>query len=335
MNKVQILSSASFLPIQRVKSTDLFDEFKSEQNYGISRKWMSEDMGIVERRLSGSDSSPSELAIPAAEKAINNAKIRFDEIDMIIFCGIERDRPEPATAHTIAHKLGINPLHSFDVSNACFGFIEGVKIAAKFIETREIRHALVVTAEVASNVTFAVLELLKKGMSQDEVKNYIGGLSIGDAGGAIVLGKSLNGTTGFDLFNTITLPKHAEKCYYHFDKLGNFHGQMKMAQISAVSIKGHRDLFSDTLKKLKWKHTDYLLSHQVGEKPWQRLSKIANCKKQESHMKTFDKLGNIASATFPVNFEKLLSHDKVRKTDKVMGYFTGSGLVIGQFGYTI
>ena len=335
MKKVQILSAKSFLPNQKVKSIDLFEEFKSEQNYGISKEWMSKDMGIHERRLSSSESKPSDLAIPAAEKAIADAGISYDGIDMVIFCGIERDRPEPATAHTIAHKLGINPQHSFDVSNACFGFIEGVKIATKFIETTAIKHALIVTAEVASNVTYAVLELLKQGMNQDEVKNYIGGLSIGDAGGAVVLGESRDGVSGFDLFNTATLPIHADKCYYHFDKLGRFHGQMRMAQISAVMLKGHRDLFKETMKQLNWEKPDFLLSHQVGKKPWEKLSEIAGCAEIDNHMKTFDKLGNIASATFPVNFEKLTKHDRVEKHNKVAGYFAGSGLVIGQFGYTI
>jgi 3-oxoacyl-[acyl-carrier-protein] synthase-3 len=51
-------------------------------------------------------------------------------------------------------------------------------------------------------------------------------------------------------------------------------------------------------------------------------------------IKTLDKLGNITSATFPVNFKKLGDEEKVTKGDRIGGCFAGSGLVVGQFGYT-
>lgn len=50
-------------------------------------------------------------------------------------------------------------------------------------------------------------------------------------------------------------------------------------------------------------------------------------------IKTFDKLGNIASATFPINFNRLPKNVKLRTGDKISGCFAGFGVVIGQFGY--
>ena len=55
MQKIQILSCSSFLPSQIIKSDGLFEEFKSEQQYGIDKKWMSEKMGIKERRICETD----------------------------------------------------------------------------------------------------------------------------------------------------------------------------------------------------------------------------------------------------------------------------------------
>jgi 3-oxoacyl-[acyl-carrier-protein] synthase-3 len=340
MHKVQILSAASNLPQSVIKTDDLFEEINCEQQYGIPNDWMSNDMGINERRFADANTSPSELALPAAEKAIKTSGVSPDKIDMIIFCGIERDQPEPATAHTIANKLGINAQKTFDVSNACFGFVDGLQIGCSYISSGVIDHALIVTSEVFSKPVSHLIDKLKKGVSIEKAKKLIGFLSLGDAGGAVVLGRSLNGESGFDLFNTKTLSDQVKRCNYHVNN-GEFNGQMDMGPLAAYMVKGHTQIIDETLKLLKWDGFDLLISHQIGKKPFERLSKISGIKDQHSnlkydnHIKTFNYLGNIASATFPVNFEKLLQHDKVGESKRIGGMFAGSGLVYGQIGYTM
>ena len=71
-SKIKIFSTGTFLPDQIVKSDDLFAEFKSEQNYGIPTNWMSDRVGIQERRMGSADALPSDHAIPAAQKALDN-----------------------------------------------------------------------------------------------------------------------------------------------------------------------------------------------------------------------------------------------------------------------
>lgn len=334
MKNTQILSCASYLPETIVTSDDLFSEIKSEQQYGIAKNWMSDDMGIKERRFSEPHLKPSDLAIPAAEKALQQSNIDRKDIDIVIFCGMERDRPEPATAHTIANNLGINAEHTFDVANACYGFIEGVKIGNQFISCGLANNALIVTSEICSRVVTKVIEILKYGKPVEDAKKYIGFLSAGDAGGAIVLGESLDNKSGFKLFSTRTRSDYEKKCHYNFTKNGDVEGQMKMGQLSALMIKGHRMIFDETLNNLGWEKFDVLLSHQIGKRPFEKLTEIAG-NRANKHIKTYDYLGNIASATFPVNFEKMIKDDTLKKGDYIGGMFAGSGLVYGQFGYII
>ena len=332
MKKTQILSCESYLPGTIVTSDDLFEEIKSEQQYGIPKNWMSKDMGIKERRFSEAHLSPSDLAIPAAEKALLKAPINRNNIGMLIFCGMERDRPEPATAHTIANSLGINAEYTFDVANACYGFIEGIKIGNQFIAAGLVDNALIVTSEICSRVVTRVTEILKSGAPIEEAKKYIGFLSAGDAGGAIVLGESIDGNSGFELFSTKTRSDYEKKCHYSFNENGQVKGQMQMGQLSALMIKGHKMIFQETLDELGWDKFDVLLSHQIGKRPFEKLSEIADGR-ITNHIKTYDYLGNIASATFPVNFEKMIKSDILKKGDYIGGMFAGSGLVYGQFGY--
>jgi len=132
--KSKIYSTGVHFPEEIVKSDDLFAEINSETKYDIPHNWMSNVMGIKERRVAPESAKPSDLAIPAAIQALQSApEVDPKDIDLVIFCGIERDQSEPATAHTIQHKLGLNARYAFDLSNACFGFVDSMQVATNYI----------------------------------------------------------------------------------------------------------------------------------------------------------------------------------------------------------
>jgi len=333
--KVKINSVGTYLPPEIVKSTDLMNEIDSENQYDIPIDWMSNVLGIEERRVASDSSKPSDLAIPAAREAIEScAGLDPQDIDLVIFCGMERDQPEPATAHTIQNALGLNANHVFDVANACFGFIDAMEIASSFIKCGIARYALVVTGEVPSRVLRAAVKSLKSGVDIKTARNIIGALSVGDAGGAAIISASDDyDKSGFELFNMMCQSSLADKCTYKKSEDGVIEGQMVMAPLANFFIKTNHRLIDETLDKLGWDNFDWMLTHQIGKKPFERLSGL-NGVKPNSMIKTFDKLGNITTATFPVNFKKLCEENQVIAGDKIGGCFGGSGMAIGQFGYT-
>jgi len=319
------------LPKTTIKSEDLFDEFHSERDYDIKRDWMVSYMGIKERRFSSPEMRPSDLAIPAARKAIERLD-GFDksEIDMIIFCGIERDQPEPATAHRVQQALGLNTKHTFDMANACIGFVDGMEVASRFIECGVVRYALVVTGEVTSRVAQDSIKMLKKGLPRDQALEKIGFLSVGDAGGAVVLGATHYTNAGFQIFNTSVDSNHIDKCIYRHTKNG-IDAKMLMGKILAQGIKMHRTMIPQTLELLGWDEFDYVLSHQTGRRNFLEFSKF-NGVDIEKMIKVYPLLGNTTTATFPLSWEKLLNDGKVKPGDKIGGLFAGSGLATCQFG---
>jgi len=333
--RVKINSIGTYLPEEVVKSDDLMAEIDSERQYGIPIDWMRTAMGIEERRMAPSSAKPSDLAIPAAREAIDSCPgLDPQDIDLIIFCGIERDQPEPATAHTIQNALGLNANRAFDMANACFGFIDGMEVATNFIKCGIIRHALVVTGEASSKVLRAMADTLKQGVDIKTARNIIGALTLGDAGGAAIISPSEDyELTGFELFNTTSHSSYVEKCIYHHREDGKIEGQMMMGQLAAAFIRYNHKLIDDTLEKLGWDKFDWMLSHQIGKRPFEKISSIGGI--EPNHMiKTYDKLGNVASATFPLNFRKLADDNLACSGDRIGGCFAGSGLAIGQFGYT-
>ena len=332
--KSKIYSTGIHLPSEIVKSDDIFAEINSEKQYGLEKNWMSEKMGIIERRVAPSDAKPSDLAIPAAQQAIDEAtEINPQDIDLVIFCGIERDQPEPATAHVIQDKLGLNARHAFDIANACFGFVDGMQVATNYIRCGIVKNALVVTGEVPSKVMQAAINVLKKGVDIKTARNIIGALSVGDAGGAVVLGSTeAEEKSGFKLFNTVSHSDFVEKCNYHQNHDGSIDGQMQMGKLAGAFIKCHSKLIGNTLEQLGWDSFDWMLSHQIGQRPFDKIANL-NGVPSTKMVKTLDTLGNITSATFPVNFKKLINNNEIKRGDKIGGCFAGSGIVIGQFGY--
>lgn len=334
--RAKTMSVGRYLPSQIVKSDDLFCEFDSETNYEIPTNWMSKHMGIVERRMCRANALPSSLAEPAAREAIDSCNdLNPDQIDMVIFCGIERDQPEPATAHLIQKQLGLNASFAFDVTNACFGFIDGLRIASNFISTGTIRYALIVTGEVPTKLVSSFIKQLKRGMSQPEARNVIGFLSVGDAGGAIVVGPATPcDPAGFKAFRTESSSAHAEKCFYKHTIDGEVEGQMLMASIVAHTLKLQKSIYDETINEAGWDSPDFLLTHQVGKKSFNEVANIGITPKDRM-IKSYDRLGNITSATFPINHYELMNDSRIKSGDKVYGCYSGSGIVVGQFAYTL
>lgn len=333
--KIRILSVGSFLPSNIIKSDDLLDEIKSETQYNIERTWMSEKVGIVERRASALDALPSDIALPAAQEALDNCEdLDPDDINLVIFCGIERDQPEPATAHRINHSLGLKARHCFDLANACYGFMEAMQTASMYIKCGETRKALIVTGEVSTHVMRKVVDELKGGLDLREARKKLGALTVGDAGGAVIMGASYGyDSPGFELFNTTVDSSHGDKCIYRHNKRGGISGQMLMGPISKAVVSMQKGLFADTMSRLGWEKADWVISHQMGKPPFDKIQEMSGVEEQRM-VKTYPFLGNITSATFAVNYHNLMKNGNVTPGDRILGCFAGSGLAIGQLGYT-
>lgn len=331
--KAKVYSVGTFLPKKILTSREIFENFNSEQNYGIPSDWMDETMGIKKRHIADIGTQPSELAIPAAQEALDAmSELNRDEIDMVIFCGIERDQPEPATAHTIQDALGLNASKAFDVANACFGFFEGLEIATTYIEAKKIRYALIVTGEVPSRVLRSFAKQLKGGVSQARAMELLGGLSVGDAGGAVLIGPNYEDESGFQIFNSASNSAHVDKCYYQVKDDGEIEGRMVMAKVLAQGHKLHRKLTPETLDMLGWDKYDVVITHQTS-KASEDFVKRLGVSNSDNQFNIYQNRANVTSAGMPLVFKMLMNSGKVKPGLRIGGFYAGSGVTAGQFGY--
>ena len=328
----RIVSVGKYLPIQRIRPQQMISDIGADK-YGISPTVIEDTLGINELRHAKDHEKPSDLAVKAAQEAISSAKIPTDHIDLIIFCGIEGDYAEPSTAHYIQHQLGLSGV-CFDISNACLGFMSGLQVANDMISCGSIRNALVCTGEKPSVVSHAVIRKLKHQFSHQELKNKLGMLSVGDAGGAVIVGPGTE-KSGFVNICAASNGKHSNLCFYKLNG-GNVEGQMLMGKICALTINLHEQVYAQCIQKLQWPDhkIDLCITHQVGIRPFEILANTFNMTRNKM-ADTFSYLGNLTSATLPVNLSIALENKLIQSGSAVYIALSGSGISVAHAGLVI
>jgi 3-oxoacyl-[acyl-carrier-protein] synthase-3 len=119
-----------------------------ERMVSTSDEWITTRTGIRERRIAGDGESTSTLATAAGRRALAQAGLAPEAIDLIILATCTPDRPFPATACTVQANLGIPGVAAFDLSAACSGFVYGLSVATSLIRSGAARNILFIAADI-------------------------------------------------------------------------------------------------------------------------------------------------------------------------------------------
>lgn len=122
-----------------------------EQLVETSDEWIRERTGIASRRFAAASETTSDLAVQAVRRALDEAGMAPEQVDLIICATLTPDTPIPATAVWVQRKLGIS-CPAFDVNAACAGFSYAMSTATAFIESGAAETVVVIGAEVLSRV---------------------------------------------------------------------------------------------------------------------------------------------------------------------------------------
>ena len=141
---VTIAGTGSYLP-EKILTNDDLSKFVE-----TSDEWIVTRTGIKERRIAGEGESTSHLGSKAGQKALEQAGIAAEDLDIIIVATITPDTLTPATACYVQQQLGATKAVAFDISAACSGFLYAMKIAKRMIESGAFHNALIIGAEKLS-----------------------------------------------------------------------------------------------------------------------------------------------------------------------------------------
>ena len=232
----KIISSGSYLPKKILTNKEL------ESRVDTSDKWITERTGIKERRIADENETSVDLAYKASLDAISKSNINKSDIGAIFLATCTPERKFPSSAVLLQNKLNIKDAFSFDINAACTGFVYALDVAKKYIESGQIKYALVVWTEKITSL----LDWTDRNTC----------VLFGDGSGAMIIGASnqpgiISSTIGSD---------------------GSFKDLLTVnTDLEYIEMKGS-DVFKtavNTLGKLA-KHTMEINSIEQGELDWLR-----------------------------------------------------------------
>ena len=298
-----ILGIGRYVPEKILTNADL------EKMVDTTDEWIKTRTGIEERRIATDDVDTSHMAYFAAEKALKDAGITAEELDMIIVATVTPDNPFPSVACMIQERLGANKACAFDMSAACAGFMYGIITAKQFVEAGTYKHVLVVGVEKLSKIV------------DWEDRNTA--VLFGDGAGATIIGpvSEGRGILSFELGADGTGAKHL----YQDETI-----VMNGREVFKFAVRQMGESAVKVLEKagLSKEDVDFLIPHQANIRIMEAARERLGLPLEKMSM-TVQKYGNTSAASIPISIVEEIEKGNIHDDDLVVMVGFGGGLTWG------
>jgi len=312
MNKAVIKGVGGFLPKREVTNQDL------SKFVATSHDWIVERTGILKRHIADENTHVSDMAYQASLIAIKNAKIKADDIDLIIIATTSPDNTFPSSASKLQNLLGVKrPIPAFDVQAVCTGFIYILSIAESFIKSGKYKTILLVGADKLS----ALLDWSDRTTC----------ILFGDGAGAVILQEEENTSSGVIATNIFSDGKYRDLLFVdggvgQEKKLGVLKMQGKEVFKHAVEKMSNATLELLKENNLKVADIDYLVPHQANIRIMQAVAERLGIPTNKI-ISTVANHANTSAASIPLALSE--SFSQFKKGDLIALQAIGGGLTWG------
>lgn len=309
----RIIGTGSCLPKTVVTNDDL------SKIMDTSDEWISSRTGIKERHLAKEETTAS-MSTEAAKRAIENAGVTAEEIDLIIVGTVSADYVTPACACEVQAAIGAVNAVAFDINAACSGFMFALNIAHAYLQTGIYKTALILGAETLSKIMNwndrSTCVLFGDGAGAAVVR-------ANDREGLLAFDQGTDGTKGGVLAcanrsNNNPLVETAKELeYVHMD------GQevYKFA-VTAVPASLHKTIEAAGLAV---EDIDYFALHQANIRILQSVAKRLKVSEDKFPI-SLDHCGNISAASVPILLDEMNRKGMLKPGMKIALSGFGGGL---------
>jgi 3-oxoacyl-[acyl-carrier-protein] synthase-3 len=317
----KIIGTGSYLPLNRVTNQELTEQLASN-GIETSDEWIVSRSGISARHYADAGVQSSDLAVEAAKRALEMAKLGVDDVDLIILATSTPDffGGFPSTACVVQRKLGItNDCAAVDVQAVCSGFVYAVSIADNFIKAGTHKNVLVIGAEVFSRII--------------DFEDRTTCVLFGDGAGAVLMTASqepgvlatklhANGNYG----DILCLPGKVSKgvvegsAFLYMDGPAVF----KLA-VSVLDKVAHEAL---EIAGMQSSEVDWIIPHQANIRIMQSTAKKLGLG-MDKMIVTVDQHGNTSAASIPMALDVGVRDGRIKPGQNVMMEGVGGGFTWG------
>ena len=317
-----IIGTGSYMPSKVLTNEDL------SKIVDTSDEWITTRTGIKERRIAAPDEATSDMAAEAARRAMANAGVKPEDIQLIIVATVTSDMAFPSTACIVQKKIGAANAVCFDISAACSGFLYALQVARHFINTGNRTTALVIGAEKLSSLV----------NWQDRNTCVL----FGDGAGAVVIrkaseneepnaqGRVLSTVMGSDgnLVDLLKVPGGGSACpltpeniasrpnTIHMEGRETFkHAVTRMLEASQQALE---------MAGLTAADVSLVIPHQANARIISAIAERLDLPNDKVFM-NLDKYGNTSAATIPVALDEARRAGRIKKGDVILLVAFGGG----------
>lgn len=290
--------------------------------------WIRERTGIAERRIAGENETTAQMALQAAQRALQKANMLPSNIDLVIVATSTSEHIFPSTASLIQDWIGAKYAGAYDLGAACSGFVYALDMASAKIRAGDIDNALVIGAEMMSRV----LDWTDRGTC----------ILFGDGAGAVVLSVSTepggilssvlrSDGSGADLLGLPTIgsrdisPKAGKRDDEAEHRLNRLH--MNGREVFRFATRVFNESIRDALRiaDLSLEEVDLIIPHQANQRIFETAARHLKFPIEKVYSNVA-RYGNTSAASIPIALCEAIEEGKVKPGDNIVFMGFGGGL---------
>jgi len=315
-----IIGTGSCLPDKIVTNQDM------EKIVDTTDEWVKTRTGISERRMTDENTATSDLATVAASRALENAGLGPEEIDLILVATVTPDVMFPSTACIVQDNIGAINAAAFDLEAACSGFLYGLAVAENFIKTGYYKNVLVIGAETLTKLV--------------DFTDRNTCVLFGDGAGAAIVSEVPEGYGILSSYigadgkggKLLTVPAGGSRIPSSVESVLNRLHYVKMdgKEVFKFAVKIMGDAAEKALEKcgLDKEDIDFLIPHQANRRIIDASIKRLKMPNEKVYI-NLDKYGNMSSASVAVAIDEASRKGLLKDGDTIVLVGFGGGLTWG------
>jgi 3-oxoacyl-[acyl-carrier-protein] synthase-3 len=310
---ISITGLGCYVP-ERVVTNDELSQYVD-----TSDEWIRERTGIRERRIAAETEALSDLALPAAQEALEHAGVSGSEVDLLIVATVTPDMAFPSTAALMADALGASDAAAYDLSAGCTGFMYALAQAYGMLAGGLAQRALVVGGDVLSRI-----------LDWSDRSTLV---LFGDGAGAVVLERTEQpGFLGFELGadggggESLWLPGSGSRIFTDPERYVKMNGREVFRFATRVLVQSAEAVLEQCGASID--DVDVYVPHQANVRIIDHATKKLGIP-SERVVINVDRYGNTSSGSIPLALADAQADGRLRAGSLVLMTGMGAGLTWG------